>query len=388
MLTSLNQFVKIPIAFYFPSTTTAGGELKDLINDILSKLFSINLRVHLVVCDQGTSNQSLRRKYNINIDQSFFNFEFEDKLFSIFFIYDIPHVIKAIRNNLIKYDLVFVYENIVYRAKWKHVVDTFNYFSTQNVSMIPKVAIKHVYPSNFQKMTVSLAVQVFSNSMSSAIKLLVDDKVLEPEAIGTSILCKIINNMFDILNNKSSNEDYVLKQDNLAYSKLKNYLLILDTFEFDRGSSNLETDSNIKKKKVEDCIYNLRLTIHNILDYVVFLKNNYSIEFVITNRLNQDSLENFFSLIRNQTKEAGNLRVNTFRQTYRCLLYSSFFKRKLNINKNCIDTDFNQILMLPTNKAKEIERTDSLDFSYSDDEDKDDESEFDFFFLKILKIMI
>ncbi|KYN11227.1 hypothetical protein ALC57_16623 [Trachymyrmex cornetzi] len=57
------------------------------------------------------------------------------------------------------------FENKV--ASWTHIVDFYNRDSNQWIKMAPKLYKDHIERTNFQKMKVKYAVQVFSNRVAA-----------------------------------------------------------------------------------------------------------------------------------------------------------------------------------------------------------------------------
>lgn len=88
---------KFPIAYFLAHSAVKSDTLKTLIVEVLKKLFEVGLCPKLTVCDQGTNNQSAMKQLNVNEDKPYFYVD-ENKIFSI---YDVPHLMKSIRNNLI-----------------------------------------------------------------------------------------------------------------------------------------------------------------------------------------------------------------------------------------------------------------------------------------------
>ncbi|CAG9822648.1 unnamed protein product [Phaedon cochleariae] len=67
--------------------------------------------------------------------------------------------------------------------------------------LCPKLTNAHLNPSNFQKMKVKYASQVFSHSVAAAFYTYVDFEVSPPEAkVTTAKFIKIMNDLFDLLN--------------------------------------------------------------------------------------------------------------------------------------------------------------------------------------------
>lgn len=86
----------------------------------------------------------------------------------IYCIYDVAHLLKSIRNNLIKYDLqVGDSKQII---SWKVVSQLYKIDSTSCLILVPKLTPMHIRPHNFQIMKVSDAVQIFSSSAAFGIR--------------------------------------------------------------------------------------------------------------------------------------------------------------------------------------------------------------------------
>lgn len=88
---------KFPVAYFLVHSGVNHKLLKNLIVDVINELLKIGLCPKMLVCDQGTNNQSALKSLGINENKPFF-FVDEHKIFSIF---DVLHLFKSIRNNLI-----------------------------------------------------------------------------------------------------------------------------------------------------------------------------------------------------------------------------------------------------------------------------------------------
>lgn len=93
---------------------------------------------------------------NISSDKPYFTYKGQ----KVFAIYDGPHLLKSVRNALFKKDITTEYG----RASWRCVTELYNLEKTATTKMVPKLTYKHAYPNPWQKMKVSLAVQVFSHT--------------------------------------------------------------------------------------------------------------------------------------------------------------------------------------------------------------------------------
>lgn len=88
-------------------------------------------------------------------------------------------ICQAHTNNLMKYPLSYVEVRVNRQiAKFEHI-QTFRFDQSRPISMIPKITARHFNLSNHDKMKVSLATQLLSNSMSSAIKTMFEDSTIK-----------------------------------------------------------------------------------------------------------------------------------------------------------------------------------------------------------------
>jgi hypothetical protein len=87
-------------------------------------------------------------------------------------LFDPPHLLKCIRNNLLTKNLKFVLDSQRV-AKWSHIEDA--YFidrSSGNLRAMPKLTDPHVVLNKIKKMSVAKASQVFSTSVASIMSLM------------------------------------------------------------------------------------------------------------------------------------------------------------------------------------------------------------------------
>ena len=72
-----------------------------------------------------------------------------------FVMFDPPHILKRVRNNLMKYSFKFG----SYTATWQHIEEFYNKDKTLSIRMAPKLTEKHIHPNGFSKMKVKYASQ-------------------------------------------------------------------------------------------------------------------------------------------------------------------------------------------------------------------------------------
>ncbi|KAF4526812.1 hypothetical protein B566_EDAN015138 [Ephemera danica] len=124
---------KQPLSYVLTNGPIKARDLEDLLKQILDKLISIGFDVRAVVCDQGTNNQALIRNLGVNKSKPFFHHN--GKKISV--IYDVPHLIKSIRNNLMKYNFK-TKDGVV---SWKWIRDLFFMENKQGIKTALKLTI-------------------------------------------------------------------------------------------------------------------------------------------------------------------------------------------------------------------------------------------------------
>lgn len=87
---------KMPIAYFLSGSATEGKILSEIIREVLTSISNAGLQVRVVVCDQGNNNVKAINLLNVTREAPFFHHQ-EKKVFVVF---DTPHLIKCVRNNL------------------------------------------------------------------------------------------------------------------------------------------------------------------------------------------------------------------------------------------------------------------------------------------------
>lgn len=109
----------LPVAYFLVSKTCPSTMLKNLIKDVINALVSAGLTVVGTISDQGSNNRGaiteLRRESGDDIMYTVG----ENRLLHI---WDTPHILKNVRNNLLTSDLEFAPGKV---AKWRHLIEFF-----------------------------------------------------------------------------------------------------------------------------------------------------------------------------------------------------------------------------------------------------------------------
>lgn len=180
MIRGVQKNYKQPIAYTFCSGSTSKQELALLIKDIIKKLHGIGLRVLATVCDQGASNVSAinylieeTKADYLRTHKVMKNSTFEVCGKEVIPLYDTPHLIKGIRNNLLTKNFKCTIDGTEKTAKWEHIRRLYEKDPAyRGIRLVKKLSEQHINPSKFQKMKVKFATQVFSQRVASTMGFL------------------------------------------------------------------------------------------------------------------------------------------------------------------------------------------------------------------------
>lgn len=119
---------KQPLSFYFVADSCPAEKIQQIIFERIIQLRNIDLNVQAVISDMGSNFVQVVKKLNVTSEQK------------VHYIFDIPHLLKAIRNNLITYRFVFGHN----QASWNDIETIYLNDINQDFHLIPKLTIKHI----------------------------------------------------------------------------------------------------------------------------------------------------------------------------------------------------------------------------------------------------
>ena len=94
---------KQPIGYFLSSGPMRSTILKSLTKACINKIYKTGLKVVALVCYQGSNNRSfLQHQEKVSPNKPYINHDGK----KIFVFYDPPHLLKNVRNNLKKDDLM------------------------------------------------------------------------------------------------------------------------------------------------------------------------------------------------------------------------------------------------------------------------------------------
>lgn len=108
-----------------------------------------------------------------------------------YIIFDPPHLIKNVRNNLCKHDFI----NGDEKYSWVDIRKFLDFDKIQHIRMAPKLSDKHLNLPAFSTMKVKLATQVLSHSVATGISSLASAGYLPVTALKTAAFVEDIDSL-------------------------------------------------------------------------------------------------------------------------------------------------------------------------------------------------
>ena len=281
MVRGLASKWKQPIGYFLSSGPVKSSILATLAKTCIEKVDKTGLNVVALVCDQGSNNRSfLQKKEKVAVNKPFLNIGTK----KVFVFYDSPHLLKNVRNNLKKGGFVIDGKLI----SWQHIVDFYNFDKRNRIRLAPKLRDKHINFPPFSSMCMNLAAQILSHSVAAGISCLVTCKELPEEAIYTAQFVEHFDNLFNTFNSRTLRSSQKLgnafNDSSGHHAFLRESLTYLDKIKTLDGNEL-------------PCIQGWKMNINALLGLWHYLKSEKNFKFILTNRLNQDCVENLFSIL-------------------------------------------------------------------------------------------
>ncbi|KAJ2937180.1 hypothetical protein O0L34_g19294 [Tuta absoluta] len=138
MLRGCVENYKQPLGYALTATTKNYLDLNRWVDQTILQLFAVGFIVCAVVSNQGSNFINLARSKGVTTDKPYFIIDGK----KVFYFFDVPHLFKSIRNNMLTYNLQYK-ENKV--ACWSHV-ESF-YGRDKERRMAPKLTDAHLKPN-------------------------------------------------------------------------------------------------------------------------------------------------------------------------------------------------------------------------------------------------
>lgn len=239
----------------------------------------------------------------------------------IYFFADVPHLIKTARNCLSNSGTSkgtrYMWNEGEYLL-WHHIEHAYNDELQNGTKVLTKLTNDHIYLNPYSIMVVKYAAQVLSKTVSCVLK-----EFESPETYGTAVYCEMVDNFFDCLNVRSLSEStrkikpflkpYTLQNDQ-RFLWLEN--IFLNYFEkwllsISNRPGNFTQRAKSKMFIAYQTHQGFKITCYSAIECIKFLLAE-GMEYVLTERFCQDSLEQYFGNQRKIGRRSDNPDLRQF----------------------------------------------------------------------------
>lgn len=119
------------LAYTIGHASTPSSVIRNLLISLIQELKTVGFTVKAVVCDQGSSIVCLANQLGMSVQKPFFEVENE----RVYFIFDVPHLIKTTRNNLQAHKLCIGSEVV----DWTYIVQLYRSNHEMRLRLAPKL---------------------------------------------------------------------------------------------------------------------------------------------------------------------------------------------------------------------------------------------------------
>jgi hypothetical protein len=285
MVRGLRLKWKQAIAYFFTHSTVQTSTLSELVKTCIDKLKQVGLYVRCVVCDQGSTNVAALRQ--LGYSESLPELKLLDADNKVYVIFDVPHLIKNVRNNFMKHHVTF--GNGETFASWADITEFYSADKQHQIRLAPRLTDGHIDLTSARKMRVRLAAQVLSHSVAAGINTLVALNRLNAEsAKHTADFVEKMDVLFDLMNSRLCIADKparcALSSRNDNLNRLQEMKQWISTWQF----------KGVRNPSVIKCHWGLITSVTSIISLTSELLSE-GLAYVCTSRFNQDCIENFFN---------------------------------------------------------------------------------------------
>lgn len=323
---------KQPLAYALLAGARHYEELDIWLEEVITKLSGIGIDIKAITTDQGSNFDKFAKDVKgVSAEKPFFMYN-EKK---IYYIFDVPHLIKCLRNNLLTSDFYCDGK----RISWDFIKQLYDDQKDKNLRLIPKITECHIEPNNFKKMRVKYAVQILSHTVSAALHTYIDSGKLPEEARSTANFIESMNNLFDVLNSSRVKVKNKFKTAFKLTEAQEKVLVEAENMFATIKAINKKKTGKDNTKRIKSFI-NFQISIQAIKMFRDLKEIGF--KYIFTRRLNQDVLENFFGLIRQQGGSCTEPTPIQFRRAFSKLFFCNMLKNSP--DANC-ELDICQILL-------------------------------------------
>lgn len=283
-------------------------QLKGLMVDVLIKLENIGFTVISFISDNNAVNRKAFELFFPNNSLQVSITHPLDPQRLLFFIFDVVHILKCIRNNWISkrtHKCQFLFPDIdimtktLFIADFQHLESLYDFEKKSLVKLAHQLSYKVLYPSTIQKQNVKLALGIFNEKNIAALKCISKENMnLLSDVKGTALFLDIIVKWWKIVNVKSAwegkrfNDEYrdpIRSSSTLQLEYLKNILLWLQ-----RWRITVPISQSLSAQTFQSFAH----TTDTFLHLIPYIFEKYKTDYLLLSKFQNDILEGRFGHYR------------------------------------------------------------------------------------------
>lgn len=304
MLGGVTTRWKQTIAYHLTGNSFSSAAAKDVVLEIIRLCEKIGVRIDAIVSDMGGGNQGLWREFGIVVGQ--YSRKYVccphpcDSSRQLYFMADVAHLLKNLRNHLSRGQSIFLPDNVVRKHAFttnevnlKHVKTLLDIDSALDLNLAPHLKPGCLDPGHFEKMKVSLAYSLFNHDKAAAIRYLVHRGDISEDALATAWFFEVCFKWFKVMSSRTT-KLAISRLDDQKYSDILDFLReMIHLFE----KLIIGKTSKSVWKPVQTGIILVTTVALQLQDYYLNKKGFFCVLF---SRFGQDALENLFSTLRSK----------------------------------------------------------------------------------------
>lgn len=190
-----------PIGYLLAHHTMGSQAQMSMLEDVVEQLECRGLFPMVVTVDQCQTNMKMAREAGVTKTNPVIRVNDTEMVL----MYDPPHLLKSMRNNLMKHNLVF--QNKI--CSFDFIKRLYEIDQASTPRLVPKLVEQCINLPPFGAMSVPRAAATVSSTVASGIEFYVETGELPPDALATADLLRFHDTLFDVMNSKSLNSSKV-----------------------------------------------------------------------------------------------------------------------------------------------------------------------------------
>ncbi|XP_053385111.1 uncharacterized protein LOC128550306 [Mercenaria mercenaria] len=323
MIRGVSSNLKFPLA-HFATNGVTSDQLFCILWEAVEILeLDVGLEVMFITSDGASPNRRFIRLHNVGGNETVFKARniFAPEPRYIYFISDPPHLLKTARNcfsNSYSHNKTRRMWMDGYDMSWLHIVDLYNEHCSGIYRLCPKLTKQHIDITAFGAMKVRLAAQVLSSTVANALELNYNNRVTE-----TVKFIRHMDKFFDCLNVRNLGEGRKKRNDNiLPFTSVDDPRLEYLQTEFlgyfqswklsvmNRPGQFTKSERNGMLLSYQT-MEGLEITVNSVVSCIKDCLRK-GMEFVLTEKFNQDPIEQHFGIHRSSQGCNTNPNLNEF----------------------------------------------------------------------------